>query len=445
MQDLYRNKSVTVIGGGLAGLSAAVFLAEKGFKVSLYEASPKFGGRVYSFFDKSGGFRIDNGQHILASWYQNTFEYLKLLGSFDKLVFQKQLEVVFADNNGIKYSLRSAKLPPPLHLAGGIMGYKALELKDKIAIIRLVNSIKKARLAENDLKSINTDKLFELTKQTDKAIDFFWKPFIIAVFNAEPENTSAFMFAEMIKTGFIKKGGSELVLPDGFLIDIFIEPALSYLRSKNSITEANRSIAEISIKDNKVTNVILEDKTEVQSDFYVCAVPFFNLNKLFSENIYNEYFTDINKLNASPIVNIHLKFDKDISSIFIKSFIGMLDSRSQWAFKVTNDQICIVISAAKEIAELDKDEIIEISENELLSCLPELKGYKVIASRVLKEMRATFIPDKDSLNIRPAAKIGIKNLILAGDWTDTGLPATIEGAVKSGKTATETILDLIKP
>ena len=94
------NKSVSVIGGGIAGLSSAVFLANKGFKVTLIEASPKFGGRVYSFFDKASGFQIDNGQHILASWYKNTFEYLKLIGTYDKLSFQKQLEVVFRDSNG---------------------------------------------------------------------------------------------------------------------------------------------------------------------------------------------------------------------------------------------------------------------------------------------------------------------------------------------------------
>jgi hydroxysqualene dehydroxylase len=148
------SKSVSVIGGGIAGLTAAVMLAEKGFKVTLIESSPKFGGRAYSFFDKATGLLLDNGQHILASWYNDTFEFLKLIGTYDKLSFQKQLEVEFRDKNGNSYSLKASKLPPPLHLAGGIMGYKALEMKDKLAIVRLVNKLKKNKFTENHLKAL---------------------------------------------------------------------------------------------------------------------------------------------------------------------------------------------------------------------------------------------------------------------------------------------------
>ena len=236
------NKSVTVIGGGLAGLSTAAFLAEKGYTITLIESTPKFGGRVYSFFDKASGMQIDNGQHILASWYHNTFEYLKLIGTYDKLSFQKQLEVTFADSNGVKYNLKASKLPPPLHLAGGIMGYKALKLADKLAIVKLVNRIKKNRYSESELRSINTDELFNLSSQTEKAVNYFWKPFIITVFNAEPANTSAYMFANMIRLGFIEKGGSELVLPKGYLSEIFVEPALEYLKSKNARLYSNSKV-----------------------------------------------------------------------------------------------------------------------------------------------------------------------------------------------------------
>lgn len=444
MQDLYRNKSVTIIGGGLAGLSTAVFLAEKGFKVSLFEASPKLGGRVYSFFDKAGGFRIDNGQHILASWYKNTFDYLKITGSFEKLEFQKQLEVNFADITGKRYILKTSKLPPPLHLAGGILGYKALSSKDKLAVVRLVNQIKKNRVSINELKHINTDKLFETRRQTENAINYFWKPFIIAVFNAEPENTSAYMFAEMIKLGFIEKGNSELVLPKGFLSDIFVEPAINYLKSKNAEIFINKRITKVNISKSSITSIIDEDNNELKNDFYVSAVPFFNLKTLLDEKEQSPKNTDFDKLKTSPIVNIHLKFNKKISDIFKSGFIALLGTASQWVFKVTDDQICIVISAAEKIAELDKDEIIDIAKNELFTCLPELSGIEVVSARVLKEMRATFVPDTESLSLRPDAETGINNLFLAGDWTNTGLPATIEGAVKSGKTARDKILDLLK-
>lgn len=435
------NKSVSVIGGGIAGLSSAVFLANKGFRVTLIEASPKFGGRVYSFFDKASGLQIDNGQHILASWYRNTFDYLKLIGSYDKLSFQKQLEVVFADENGSRYSLKASKLPPPLHLAGGIMGYKALGLSDKLAIIRLVNMIKKYKYTESDLKSLNTDKLFDLSSQTEKAINYFWKPFIIAVFNAEPENTSAYMFANMIRLGFIEKGGSELVLPNGFLSDIFVEPAIEYLRKHEAEIILNKSIKGFKFNNNTLSSLILEDNAEFKTDFYVSAVPFFNFKTLLGESYY-KYFSSLNELQSSPIVNIHLKFDKDISGIFTTGFFGMLGTSSQWVFKAAKDQVCVVISAAEKTAEKAKEEIINLAEKELKKCFPELEEFKVTSARIIKEMRATFVPDKDSLKRRPEAKTAITNLFLAGDWTDTGLPATIEGAAKSGKIAANEILKL---
>lgn len=433
--------TVTIIGGGLAGLSAAVFLAEKGFKINLFEASPKLGGRVYSFFDKTSGLKLDNGQHILASWYKNTFDFLKITGSFDKLKFQKQLEVIFADNTGRKFRLKASKLPPPLHLAGGIMKYDALGLNDKLAVVRLVNFIKKNKIPEAELKENNTNILFELSRQTDKAINYFWKPFIIAVFNAEPQNTSAFMFADMIRTGFLKKGGSELVLPDGFLSDIFIEPAGKYLDSRNAGVKVNNGIKELKLQDNRVNSIIAEDNSEIKSDFYICALPFFNIKKLFNSNV-----TAIQnfELKSSPIVNIHLKFDKEIDSLFKQGFAGLLGTNSQWVFKVTKDQVCIVISSAGQIAEKNPEEITETAKTELISCLPELRSFNITASRVIKEMRATFVPDSNSLNNRPGTKTNLKNLFLAGDWTDTGLPATIEGAVKSGKTASNAILDNLK-
>lgn len=433
--------TVTIIGGGLAGLSAAVFLAEKGFKINLFEASPKLGGRVYSFFDKTSGLKLDNGQHILASWYKNTFDYLKLIGTFDKLSFQKQLEVVFADEMGNHYSLKASRLPPPLHLAGGIIGYKALGLTDKLAIVRLVNRIKKNKYSESDLKSANTDKLFELSAQTDKAIDYFWKPFIIAVFNAEPANTSAYMFADMIRMGFIEKGGSELVLPNGFLSDIFVEPAIEYLKKKNADVILNKSVSGFKFNNNNISSLILEDNTEIKTDYYVSAVPFFNFKSLLGESN-QEYFSSLNELRSSPIVNIHLKFDKDLSHIFTSSFIGLLGTSSQWVFKVSNDQVCVVISAAEKIAEMTKEEIASLAEKDLKMCATELKDHEVIKARVIKEMRATFVPDKESLVSRPGAKTAVTNLFLAGDWTNTGLPATIEGAVKSSRFCSDLIFNL---
>lgn len=437
-------KSVTVIGGGAAGLSAAVFLADKDFDVTLIEASPKLGGRAYSFFDKSFGATIDNGQHILASWYHNTFDFLKIIGSFSKLTFQKQLEVKFTDDKGIKYVFKCPKLPPPLHLLAGIQRYKALEFKDKTAIVKLVNSIRFNKIPVKKLREINTDELFSLTGQTERLINYFWKPFIIAVFNAEPKDTSASMFTEIVKTGFLKKGGSELVLTDSFLSELYVEPAIEYLNNKKAKVLLNNRINRINFNNNSINSLILTDNSEIKSDFYISAVPFFEFKNLVDENVYRNRLQGTDNLKPSPIVNIHLRFDKDIDHIITGKFTGLLNTRVQWAFKVKSDQLCLVISSAKDIAELDKDEIISIAVTELQNCLPEFKDINLVNSRVIKEMRATFVPDAESLSSRPENKTKYNNFFIAGDWTNTGLPATIESAVKSSSSCVNLILSEAK-
>ena len=433
-------KSVTVIGGGVAGLSAAVFLANKDFKVTLLESSPKLGGRAYSFFDKTLDTEIDNGQHILASWYHNTFEFLEIIGSNDKLTFQKHLEVNFIDDKANRYMFKAANLPPPFHFMIGIMKYGAIGFKDQRAVGILVHAIEKNEIDEEKLKEINTDELFMLTKQTDKSIANFWRPFIIAVFNAEPENTSAYLFSRVIKTGFVEKGGSNLVLPNAFLSDLYVEPAVKYLQSKESEILTNKRVSKINFEDSKVTSLILEDNTEIKSDFYISAVPFFDFKNLVGESIYNKEFSQVSGLKPSPIVNIHFKFDKNIDDVFQERFAGLLNTKTQWIFKVKNDQLCLVISAAKEISEMDKDEILKLAEQELKMCLPDFKNANITGSRVIKETRATFVPDSESLNLRPKNNTSFNNFFIAGDWTDTVLPATIEGAVKSSQNCVNKII-----
>jgi len=430
-------KSVTVIGGGIAGLSASVFLAKEGFTVSLYEASPKLGGRTYSFYDKQFGGTIDNGQHILASWYSNTFDYLKIIGTYDKLYFQKQLEVNFTNSNAENFTLRASKLPPPLHLLKGLLSFKVLNASDRYAAIRMINTLKSGKLTEKELLEINVDVLFDKTSQTTRLIDSFWKPFIMAVFNSQPENTSAFMFAEIIKTGFLEKGGSNLVLPDVFLSELLVEPAVIYLQNHNCSINTNKKIEKININDNILTSLYTEDKAEIKSDFYISAVEYFNVKKLI--NGYN-ILSEKDGLSPSPIVNIHLKFDKDITSVIKKRFYGIFNTKIQWVFRVNSDQVCVVISSAKDIAEMDKNDIILLCKTELFESFPELKNINITGERVIKEMRATFVPDKESLNKRPGNRTKFDNFYLAGDWTNTGLPATIEGAVKSARSCVNLIL-----
>ncbi len=431
---------VCVIGGGIAGLSAAVFLKNNRFDVTLVESSPRLGGRAYSFFDKEIDDFVDNGQHILASWYTNTFEFLKIIGTYERLKFQKQLEVKFADLNGNNFLFRCPDIPPPLHLIRGLWKYPALGFNDKLAVTRLVNAIVFEKLREEELKSMDTGELFNLMRQSDRVVDSFWKPFIIAVFNAEPPETSAWQFVQIIKTGFLRKGSSNLVLPGTNLNRLYVDEAEKYLLNKDSKILKQAKIAGINYSGGTIGSIQLESGLAREFDFYISAVPFFEFRNLFTEEVLNGQYNAIDNLTPSPIVNVHFEFETDIG--MEDDFVGILNATIQWVFKINRRRICIVISSAKNLVNKEKNELVSICRDELNRSLPQFRDCRTIYTKVVKEKRATFLPDKASVSSRPDFRTKINNLFLAGDWINTGYPATIESAVKSSKNCVEEIIKL---
>lgn len=436
---------VCVIGGGIAGLSAAVFLCKKNFKVTLIEASPRLGGRAYSFFDNNINEYIDNGQHIMASWYSNTYEFLEEIGTLNRLTIQKKLNVIFYDKGGSRYNFKCPGLPPPYHLIWGLFTYKALRWKDKAGIVRLVKAIQKQRYSNDELKKMTVTTLFEETGQSEKVIEFFWKPFIIAVFNARPGETNALNFCEVIKKGFLSKNGSSLVLPKDDLNKIYVDTAEDYLiRAGAEILKSSR-LKNFNLNNGKMVSVKLEDNREIKSDFVICTIPFYDFISLGgAENIVDDPGR-INELVNSPIVNIHLGYDNpSTGEVFKDDFAGILNSTIQWIFRINKNRICLVISRADEIVDKDKEDIVELGKKELMSSIPQFKNVKFTYSKVIKEKRATFLPDIKSVTSRPGHKTKISNLFLAGDWIDTGLPATLESAVTSSRYCVDEIINQTK-
>jgi squalene-associated FAD-dependent desaturase len=434
---------VCVIGAGIAGLAAAVFLEHKLFSVTLIESSPRLGGRAYSFFDKNLNGFIDNGQHILASWYNSTFEFLKIIGTYDELKFQKRLEVKFVDLEGNRYHFKSPNLPPPLHLIWGLWIYKALKWKDKYGIAKLVNSVVFDRFKESELKRMNVSELFELTKQSNRVIEYFWEPFIIAVFNARPHETSAWLFMQILKIGFLRKNSSNLVLPRSNLKGLYVDASVRFLIDNEVCLLKGSRIEKLNFENDKLISIELENNNKLNFDYYISAVPFFEFKNLMGEEIYERDFGFVDDLISSPIVNVHHVYRSNAGeNIFKDDFVGILGGVSQWIFKVNDSHICIVISSAKAIIEMDKEELIELTKIELIKCIPGFRNAEFIYSKVVKEKRATFLPDIGSVNARPKNKTKYKNFFVAGDWTDTGFPATLESAVRSAQNCVNEICRL---
>lgn len=435
-------KSVTIIGAGIAGLSTAVFLTEKGFEVTILESSPKAGGRAYSFFDPERKMFFDNGQHILAGWYENTFEYLKIIDSFKLLNFQKTLEVNFINTKREIFKLKCTDDDPPMNLVKGLLKFKALNIIDKI-YLKNINKILNSD--ENDFRIYsNTAELLKGIKQTSNLIKYFWEPLILAVFNTNPEKVATALFVNVMKTGFEEGKDSNLVIPSVDLNTLLVNNTLKYFKEKNVTFKTGSKVISIDISD-KVNFIVTETGEKIVSDFYVTAVPFFTFKKLFDEKIYSENNFEADKLRSSAIVSVHIFLNEDIPEAMIPDnslgMTGLIGTTVQWIFLRNRRHISLVISGADEtgLTEKKSEEIFEICQSDLNKTIKDFDKLDISGYKVIKEKRATFIPDRDSENFRPDQKTKYSNLFIAGDWTDTGLPSTIESAVKSAKIISEII------
>ncbi|MGA2668864.1 MAG: hydroxysqualene dehydroxylase HpnE [Ignavibacteria bacterium] len=434
---------VCIVGAGMAGLSSAVFLKEYGINVILTEASPRPGGRVCSYFDNQLGDYLDNGQHILASWYFSTLELLKITGTIGKLKFQEQMEVHLADIQGKQFLFKCPKLPPPLHLLSGIWKYKALKLNDKLGIIRLMNFLILKKYEDYELKAIDLTELFKITNQPQNLIKMFWEPFVLAVFNSKPKDVCAWYFSNIVRHGFFKKDGANLILPLDSLNSIFVDGCVKYLEERNTSVMLQTRIDCFNFNNNRVESATLSNGNEIKADYYISAVPFYEFKNIVGDDIYSKHYNGINNLTASPIINIHHKINNHAKEVLNCDFVGMLGTVMQWVFKVKEGRICMIISSANEEIDKDKEVLIEMSKQELRQCLPSFKDVEFVYSKVFKEKRATFLPDIKSIGSRPSSKTTFNNFFIAGDWTDTGLPSTIESAVLSGKNCAYEIIKSI--
>jgi hydroxysqualene dehydroxylase len=437
-------RSICVIGGGLSGISSAVFLKEKGFDVTLFESSPKLGGRAYSRFDKESNEYLDNGQHILAGWYENTFDFLNIIGKYDKIIAGKSLNIDYFDTSKKHFKMKFPDISSPVNLFLGLMKFKAFSFGDRLAILKLRKLINDDSIYS---KFDNVKELLIHLEQSENIIKYFWNPLIYAVFNASLENVSPEIFRNVIKLGFGRSEYSRLLIPKCDLNELFINASEKYFEKNNITVFKNTRIKKIWIENEFVNSIETDDGKKVSFDYYISAVPFFLFNKLFDFEIFNKYFKDSGKLRASAIISVHIFFENDISGELLNNefelMAGLINTICQWVFKKSNKHISLIISGADffqpNISELTNQEIFEICVEDLNKCFKDFDKLEISSYRVIKEKRATFVPDKDSNKYRQDSACGIKNLLIAGDWTNTGLPATIESAILSSKKCVDAI------
>jgi squalene-associated FAD-dependent desaturase len=423
-------KRCLIIGGGIAGLTAASILSAKKIPVTLIESSPKLGGRTYSFMDKVSGEVIDNGQHIIMGCYKETLSFVRLIGAGKNFNYQKNLTLNFLDYDFKEYILQATNLVYPLNLLFGFINYNAFTFGDKFKLLRFF--IKLSFIRKKKLSQISVKQWLNKENQSDKLIKAFWEILCVGALNTNLEKASAQVFRDVLKQIFFTGNfSSTIILPKFGLTESIINPAEKFVKQNDGEIICSDNIKQFVIKENKILNVVSDKKTYADFDFVISAIPLYSLEKIIPKKD-----LDIKVDFAySTIVNIYLWLNKNPLK---ENFYGLINSSVHWIFNKGN-MLNIVISDADYLSNKSKEEIFEIVINEVKNYAGIRRSF-IDNYKVIKEKRATFIPTKYSLGKRPKSKTVIKNLFLAGDWINTGLPSTIESAVKSGRIAADLVL-----
>jgi hydroxysqualene dehydroxylase len=431
---------VLIVGGGFAGLAAGVELARQGRRVRLLEQKPHLGGRARSFLDPTTGSVVDNGQHLFMGCYHSTRKFLDTIGTLDRVRFQRSLAVKFLDADGGLTSVNCPRLPAPWHLLAGVLRSGSFTAGEKMEVLSFGRAIGSQRAGDNGADKLSVAEWLERRGQSKSLRRDFWDLICIAAMNEDPEIASAKLFERVLRLAlFQSPEDSRLGIARVGLSECYTQAAADYITARGGRVELGRNISGLLISSGRCEGVRSAEE-KIEAGGVICAVPWVQFAALLPPEILRSepFFTKILSLRPAPIISINLWFDRPITEL---EFVGLRGTTIQWLFNkgrilgTGENYVTLVLSGAHDQIGLSKDELLAMARTELGGLLPGAREAKLVHSLILKERFATFSPSWDAEMMRPTAKTPVKGLYLAGDWTATGLPATIESAVQSGYTA----------
>ena len=408
---------IHIIGAGLAGLSAAVELAKAGHQVTLHEAGPAAGGRCRSYFDRELGCRIDNGNHLLLSGNRATLAYLATIGAADTLTGPPTPLFPFIDlATGERWTVAPNEGRLPWWILSPTRTVRGAHLADWLALLRL-------RLARGDQTVGN------VLATAGPLYARLLEPLAIAALNTMPDVALARLLGAVVDETLAQGGAAcRPLMPKQGMSETFVDPALAWLAGRGATLHTGRRVAGLHVDANRVQRLhTTEGPVDIRAgEAVVIATPPWVATTLLPGLTAPDSF--------EAIVNVHFRAEADPRPA---GFAGIVGGLAEWVF-VKPGIVATTTSAANRHADLSADHLATVAWEDVSTAL-NLSGA-IPPWRVVREKRATFAATADQERRRPGPTTGLSNLALAGDWTNTGLPATIEGAIRSGITAAQAVM-----
>lgn len=462
---------VTIVGGGLAGMAAAAALVQHGIPIRLLESRPRLGGRASSFRDQTTGESIDNCQHVAMGCCTNFFRFCEMVGIRDQFVPAEVLH--FFGPEGRMDRFAAGPLPAPLHLAGAFWGLRYLTLAEKLAIARALS-----KLATASRRGVTFAEWLAEQKQPQRVVDRFWNVVLVSALSESLDRIDLQQARKVFVDGFLRnRQGWVVEIPHQPLDDLWAGPVRRMLEGGNGLVEVGQGVARVELNQvelnhiesnrgepsrvepsgGRVTGLTLRDARMIPTGEVILALPWHRLGEIFPPGSALQTVIDqASKLEAAPISSVHLWYDRPITPLPHATFVSGL---CQWLFQKPGERehaastdvaspgrygYQVVISASRVLAGQSQAETIAQVEEELKVYFPPLREATRLHARVVTEHKAVFSPLVGSEALRPRQQSPIPNLQLAGDWTETGWPATMEGAVRSGFLAAENVLERLE-
>ncbi|HUN28809.1 MAG TPA: hydroxysqualene dehydroxylase HpnE [Alphaproteobacteria bacterium] len=414
---------VAVVGAGLAGLAAALDLQARGYEVEVFERTRLLGGRATSF--EVGGREIDNGQHVFLHCCDRFIAFVESVGMGHALREQPRFEALVLARDGTSSRLRAASLPAPFHLLASFAGYAHLDVGGRLRVARALAG---AAIARHPDPNLTFDRWLEKNGQNAATRRAFWDPFFIPALNASFDRVSATDALFVISTAFLRNAAAARF---GFST-VPLAHVAAAAAARISAVHLSTAVLAMNVDDDGIELQLSGDRA-VRFDAVVLAVSPRTTAKLLG----SPERLGVNALETYdpyPIVDVHLWHDRGALGF---DFAAVLDSPLQWIFEKDEGYVCCSISAAGEVLTVPTSELERLAWQELCAFVPALRGGRVLHAAATRNPEATYLPRPGSP--RTLQRTAHPRVAIAGSWTQTGWPDTMESAVRSGNAAAEAI------